>query len=217
MLRLTQKRLELVGTLEDPDLQYRVETIAFDPANPRVLASALRAEDGPAGEQIRLWDLGTGKLAQTLKSDQTRFENLAYSPNGKFMAAAEGRKPCVLLWDMNKSALARTLIGGRVYAPPVAFSPDSHMLAVGGSDYGLVYVYNSETGERVKILKYEGGDVSGLAFSNDGEHLVAVHEYYGGQIRVWNAHTWTRVRDLNPDVRGGAHMGSPFLRTEELW
>jgi WD40 repeat protein len=77
----------------------------------------------------------------TLKEEGRRILSLAFSPDGKRLAAAVGnrrgrdREPgLIVLWDVATGQRLLTLTGHTNQVLSVAFSPDGTLLASGGAD-----------------------------------------------------------------------------------
>lgn len=145
--------------------------------NGEILASA--SLDGT----IKLWQLKTGQLLQTLSAG--RMTTLAFSPNGRFIASGSRTRlwldgqvaggSGVQLWDVKTGLLLQKIGSGSVNA--IAFSPDSKLLAMGS---GNTQLWNLNTGRLMQ--KLDSGPVSALIFSSDGDMLVSG----SSKVRVWN-------------------------------
>jgi WD40 repeat protein len=91
---------------------------------------------------IILWDTASAKVRLTLKQeDRRRVRALAFTPDGKTLAAAVGDRPgrdhepgLIVLWDAATGQRRLTLTGHTNEVLSVAFSPDGKLLASGGSD-----------------------------------------------------------------------------------
>jgi WD40 repeat protein len=89
---------------------------------------------------LYLWDLAAGK--ESLKIDVSDLQNVnsvAYSPNGKFVAAAALHKSIVGFWDAQSGQLLRTL---RLNSGAIAFSPDGRFFAA-ASHNGHITIWNA--------------------------------------------------------------------------
>jgi len=163
-----------------------VECVAFS-SDGRTLASG-----GKTGE-ILFWDSATGKQIASLHS---RYENiiwsLAFSPDGKYLVAAEGGMESlgvvtghlVTVWDVSSRQIVKSLEGHTNDVRAVAFSPDGTLLASGSFD-DTIKLWDVGTWQELVMLKTH--KVQSLAFSADGRRLVS-----GGRdktIKIWDVNT----------------------------
>jgi RNA polymerase sigma factor (sigma-70 family) len=117
----------------------RVQAVAFSPDG-RFLASW-----GGWSRTIRLWDLATGQEVFELRKDagdplqmepggSADGRYLAFSPDGKTLAAASYRKSALCLWEVATGKERGRLRGHQGPIGPVAFSPGGRTVATGGAD-----------------------------------------------------------------------------------
>ncbi|MCI0638756.1 MAG: sigma-70 family RNA polymerase sigma factor [Gemmataceae bacterium] len=137
---------------------------AFSP-NGKVLATG-------GNNEIRLWETASGKLLREIQ-DGYGYSELIFAADGSWLAGREaGRDPKpVRLWD---PATGRRLLEIHADGRVRASSPDGKQLVVAADD-GTVSLWDTATGKRTALLR--GGhkkQVFGVAFTNDGEHLVTV-------------------------------------------
>ncbi len=113
---------------------------------------------------------------------------LAYSPDGKILAAGGGTDP-VRLWDAETGKPIRVLKD--VWAMALAFSPNGNYLATAGG-YKTVRVWEVASGRELFVLKGHTAAVKALAFSPDSTLLASG----GGDktVRLWN------VTNGNPEA-----------------
>jgi WD40 repeat protein len=79
-------------------------------------------------QEVKLWDAATGKERFTLRLENEGAYTLAFSPDGKTLAAA-CRKEGVRLWDAATGKEVAPLQGKFTHAYAAAFAPDGNTLA----------------------------------------------------------------------------------------
>jgi WD40 repeat protein len=86
-----------------------------------------------------------------------------------------------------------------VYIEAVRYSPNGTLIAVAGWD-GVVDVWGTTTGSRVRILQGPGGGILALAFTLDSHRLVAGTEL--GQLQVWDVATASVLNTMSAHDSG---------------
>jgi WD40 repeat protein len=166
--------------------------------------------------KIRLWQLPRGKELRELPGPEKglRFRNwecLAFSPDGKRLAAALGRglrgrdvhddaddkAEVIWLWE---AATGKVLLR---FSPPeqkgedgiwnLLFSPDGKALLTTGEDQ-VIREWDVETGTETRQLKVPGLGLDPLRMSSDGRLLAFI--YWDNSIRIWELATGREVRTL---------------------
>ena len=184
------------------DLGTESVQLPINPGEP-ILASALSPDSktlalGMRSAQIELWSLREKKLAHTFKYSGS-LHALAWSPDGKKLAAAGG--PKIFVWDSSSGNLLQSfdVKEGPPSAFPLisalAFGPDSKMLAAGGFD-AMIRLYNlaaknpgAEKDHRV--CDGHQSAVYALAFSADGRSLVSGS--FDKTARLWEAFSGKQI------------------------
>ena len=143
-------------------------------------------------QEVVLWDLTKATFLKRLGvgqlGDQVR--TLAFTPDGRFLVAAEGTPHgpgSVKMFDVAGGQLAGPLPGPKDVVYTLAFSPDGKTLAAGGAE-GVVHVWNPAERKSLTVLKTTGSPILSLAFSPNGKFLAA-----GGadkNLQVWEVPTW---------------------------
>lgn len=144
-----------------------------------------------------IWDAATGEEVQRLPgttkpSDFVSGERIAYSLDGKLLAACDNRN--VKVYDAATYQLLHTLIGHDVDMTAVAFSRDGAHIASGGLD-GAVYVWDAITGNSLVELAGHQDAIEALTFSPDGKWLVTASD--DATMKFWDAATGNLLRDYS--------------------
>ncbi len=142
-----------------------IDNVAFSPDGKGLAV-------GSAAGTLRLWDVATRRpLGQPLSDGRGAVAGLAYSPDGRILAAGQGR--AVVLWDAATGRpLGHSLVGAAGTVASVAFSPDGRTLAA-GAGHGVV-LWDVATRRPVgRPFRGHTRDVSTVAFSPDGTTLAA--------------------------------------------
>ncbi len=152
-----------------------VQALAYAPRSGQ-LAS------GGADRTVKLWSLETLDLVRTYKGQKDFVTALAFSGDGKTLAAAS-LDGAVRLMPSGSSRHNRTLTGhsGRVGA--VAFAPGDTARLASASEDGSVRLWDARQGRTQRTLTGLGGPVRSLAFLPDGNRLATAGD--DGIVRVW--------------------------------
>jgi uncharacterized protein with WD repeat len=145
---------------------------------------------------VRLWDLVAGKQLLVLPCErggakQGRINAVAFSPDGKLVAACNDSKGVVQVWDVSSGKAVREF--SQKGTATLAFSPDGKELAAGGWDH-KVDVWDLTQSKQLRTLA--GGQiVDAVAYSPDGR-LIATGHHNHWPISLWVASTGELVRKL---------------------
>jgi WD40 repeat protein len=191
--RFLWRRCQEAASRASASVEGRLTAVAFTPDGKRL---AFATSGGTVGIQDRRTGAGVRTLAHAGLVDS----RLAYSGDGKWLAAAsfwEGLTPPlkgggVIVWDGDGAAPRYTLDG---YTCAV-FSPDSLLLASGAPDKGVA-LWDLATGQRLHLLAGHSELVSCVAFSPRGDCLASADR--AGAIKLWDPRTGKPF--VNPTTR----------------
>jgi len=205
------KTEKILHTLTEHPKQIR--TMTFSPDNRWLVAGT--------GAFLYWWDLKNNEKIAELESPESEFGlsnyagffSVQFSPNGKYLAAANW-DGSVLIWETDSRRLLHHItrvkraliseqdkklegnkplvaaIGHNDSVDSIAFSPDSLFLASGGLD-NVIKIWNVRTGKLVKTFTGHEGWIDSLAFSPDGRLLAS-----GGDGSYDNTHSSVHIWDV---------------------
>jgi WD40 repeat protein len=163
---------------------------------------------------IKFWDLQSGKLLPRSKESLAAAFALAYSPNGKQIAAVLLDGTVRLLDPTTGSDLKSW--AGQLYLPMnVAFSPDGRYLAIPlGTSVKLWNVPDFSDGP---IWKSVSGAVVSIAFSPNGKYLaspVSTGSYdeaahlWNDTVVIWDTATGSPITTIRGETTFGTHSAT---------
>ncbi len=138
----------------------------------------------------------------------TPITGLAYSPDGRFLAAVSSSSRSAYVWDLATGKLTVLTEPGPYGITDVAISPDGQVLAAADAD-NHVYLWKLATDQPTATLANPkaGGFPFGVAFSPDGKLLASGES--GGQTYVWDVATGRPVKVLDGTSPIGGVAFSP--------
>ena len=145
--------------------QQYLSTVLFAPDGKTLATAGWRG--------IRFWDVTTGKERSRCEDPVPETEKIAFSGDGKTLAAAERHTPTFHLWDVATGRRKPEPTGhtGRPWYG--AFSHDGRHLFTGDSWNGTIHLWNTAAGNSLLQIQ-ESRYVRGLALSADGRTLFSM-------------------------------------------
>lgn len=209
-LTFTPNRKSLItgssdGTVRRWDVATGTELFSFNPFN-EIITDVVVSSDGKyfavscLKYPVRVYNLGTHQLVKELDANpegNRRGVNLAFSPDGKFLALGE---------DNRLTSVYRTSDWGKLYtfefgsgwcggcATFVTFTPDSRSMVM-ASHHGSVKKYNLEDGKLVTVYSQEINDITSLQVSPNGNTLMAATEK---ALFLWDVTSGKEISSFNP-------------------
>jgi WD40 repeat protein len=189
-----------------------VRRAVFSPDGQRLAA----AGEGPE-RAIRIWDLGTGRMVRMLRGHRHRILELAYGPDGTWLASCS-EDGTVRVWDVLAGRELRNLKGHTGIVWGVACSRDGTRLVSAGHD-ATARLWDAAADPGPRALMGHHGDIYSIAFSANGARIasgggdgtVRLWDLDGGMPRVFTgAQGFVQAVALSPDgawlASGGTDM-----------
>jgi serine/threonine protein kinase len=174
--------------LQEISVQPFVEDVAFS-LDGKILAFA--SDD----HTVKLWDIASGGLINTLEGHSDYVASVAFSPDGKTLASSSGDKT-IKLWNVSTGDLLNTLAGHSDGVGSVIFSPDGQTLASGSHD-ASIKLWDVSSGILLKTLEGHTMYIGALAFTPDGQTLISGSG--DDTLRMWSVSTGKLLRTMNAD------------------
>lgn len=179
------------------EFRANVNSVAIAPDG-KMLATASGEVSFPLIEkpgEVRLWDVSSGQAKLTLNGDWGYVSMVAFTPDGKTLASANG-DGTVRLWDVANGQAKQVLKGHLSAVLSIAFAPDGKTLASASGD-GTVKLWHVGSGLTMVTFKGNNDPVYTVAFTKDGKALASAGGDPEGKkdfaIRLWFAATKEEV------------------------
>ncbi|KAF3442542.1 hypothetical protein FNV43_RR16458 [Rhamnella rubrinervis] len=128
---------------------------------------------------VRLWDVRTGKIVQTLES-KSSVTSAEVSQDGRFITTADGST--VKFWDANYFGLVKSHDMPSTIESASLEPKYGKKFIVGGEDM-WIHVFDFHTGDEIACNKGHHGPVHCVRFSPGGESYASGSE--DGTVRIW--------------------------------
>jgi WD40 repeat protein len=178
--------------------------------SPNARLAATGGQDGRG----RIWRLEPVEPLVELRAGGAWVEHMAWSPDGRYLAASSGRRCGV--WTHDGTLVVETGDHASTVSG-VAWTPHGRELVT--ACYGAVCFWGPETGSRIRSLEHQGSFVS-LAVSPDGSVVAGggqdatVHFWRlatGDDSQMWGYHTKPKVLAWDASSRYLATSGGPSV------
>lgn len=172
--------------------------LAFHPQQP------LLATRGGDGDLVHLWQLEIDTLAPATSTAEADEEFIEITDSSDFTTHSEPEAPPVAVQIMPKAIpegleLLRTFSGHTGVIGDAVWSPDGLLLASGAADH-KIYLWERETGERLKEIEGHKDLIDSLAWSPDGRILASASADH--TICLWESATGALLQTLKGHYDG---------------
>ena len=178
-----------------PNVAERTMAISLHP-NGRTLAVA-GGQPGIRGE-VRIIDLASGRVTSVPWVASDVFLDVAFSPNGKQLAAS-GADATVRVLDLAGNRDPLTITGNSDWVTAVAWNKDGSRLASASRDK-TAKVLDIKSGK--PLVSYTGHEtrVLGIAWVNESKQICTLDD--DGTIHRWSTKDGKKVADFSAGGRG---------------
>lgn len=174
----------------------RILCLAYSP-NGAMLAA------GGGNDPVRIWNPKTGELIREI--NEPGANALAFSPSGATLLAA-GSQRKIRVWNFDQNKEKGILEGHKTTIKAVALPPD-HLIAVSGSQDGIIFIWLMETmrpfGKDKEGIKAHAEEVTAIAFSPDKETSYFATASSDRTVKVWSIEGETAVVKTTIDAQCG--------------
>jgi WD40 repeat protein len=171
------------------------------------------ADDGA----VRSWNAKSGEPIREFQGHHTKIVSLAYSPDGKTIAAGATETDDIILWDAASGEMRHTLNSSPDHTGALCFNPAGDKLAT--TAYQRIYIFDLATGQQSATHWCHSNEtVDAVAWSPDGQ--VIATGAGDNNVELWMPDTGDRLAvlkghreavyavDFSPDSRKIASAGS---------
>lgn len=155
---------------------------SLSPDGSLLAVAGFTAPEGTNDHSILLISLPDGQLVRRLPGNALPVQDLAFSPDGRWLAAG-GTDGVLRLWETANWNLVGTLAEHRSRIDSLAWSPDSSQLVTGSWDQ-TCRIWRISDGTSIPVIAHGGRRVYCVAWSPDGKSIAT-----GGAdnwIKLWD-------------------------------
>lgn len=164
----------------------------------------------------QIWDLANPKNLTDISPPFGGSLSLAFSPDGRWVATADG-DGFVRVYDASNGSLRGKAEISLLELMAVAFSPDGKSLFAGGVGK-TISIISPETGRVLRTLPIQPGVVLSLAISANGKQLAIVYtsadDFFNAKLMLWDLDHETMLTDFKKpglSIVGGAFVENHFV------
>lgn len=174
--------------------KQQVRALAISPDATQLAAAGVNGGDYNAAATITLFDVEQRRAIRELTGHTSYITSLAYRPDGKRLASVSA--DALKIWNAATGAEIASIPLRDATEPRVVWHPDGKRLAIanGDVDKGSIRILDADTAKETLKLTAHAGMAKALAFTPDGERLVATAGK--NQVKLFDTVTGQEVLTL---------------------
>ncbi|APB33560.1 WD-40 repeat-containing serine/threonine protein kinase [Gloeomargarita lithophora Alchichica-D10] len=149
---------------------------------------------------VRVWDVGKGKITQTLGGMFAKHSSpicaIAISPNGRLVASGSEDKT-IRIWEVTSGKCLCTLTGHSSHVRTLGFTPDGFLLVSGGWDNTLV-IWEAGNGRSLRTIaepfRFGDNGFNAVVISPDSRWIASGNE--NRLIHLWDFNQGERLHSF---------------------
>ncbi|MFB2839105.1 protein kinase domain-containing protein [Floridanema evergladense] len=147
---------------------------------------------GSEDKTLKVWQLETGKLIQSVISEPQGVKFAVISPDGKMLASGSGDN-LIQIWQLPTEKLQHTLVAHLGIVHQVAFSSNGQTLVSASADSTIKF-WDTSSGELLHAVTGHNAAVKTVIVSLDGKFVVSGSE--DKTIKIWHLGSGVMLHNL---------------------
>ena len=139
-----------------------------------------------ADHMIRVWDIATGKLVNSLADDPDNSDQLVLSPDGTRFLARCGKGKRIVMWDAKTNTPLKTFSANKESISAIAWANDGKRFVTGSEDKH-VRLWDVDSGENLWDGVGHVDLTKGAAFLPGDKQILSADQ--SGKILLWDVAT----------------------------
>lgn len=147
---------------------------------------------GSADKTIKIWDIETRKLEQTLPGHSQEIRSLVFNSDGKLLVSGSSDRT-IRIWEMKSYQTKQILQGHTGEINALAMSPSGQILFSGSEDK-TIKIWDLQQGKLLRELTGHTDAINALAINTEGNLLVSGSS--DRTVRIWHPGTGQLLHEL---------------------